>query len=71
MRLLDGFGFEEKRLAFEALSVQVVANVREWEVCGAISLGKDGAASATCRVAPSLSRCGASAAVPFTVRRAA
>ncbi len=35
---LDGFGFDEKRLALEALAVQVVANGREWQLLGEVPL---------------------------------
>ena len=37
-RNLDAFGFREKRLAFEALAVQIVANGRDWRLDGAIPL---------------------------------
>lgn len=36
---LETFGFEEKRLALEALGICVVANGREWSLHGAIPLG--------------------------------
>ena len=37
-RNIDTFGFEEKRLALEALGVRVVANGRDWQLHGTIPL---------------------------------
>jgi site-specific DNA recombinase len=38
---LESFGFDEKRLALEALDVTVVANGREWRITGSIPLEED------------------------------
>ena len=37
---IDDFGFDEKRLALEALDVTVVANGRQWRIRGSIPFGR-------------------------------
>jgi len=40
-RNLDAFGFEEKRLALEALNVRVLANGREWSLSGSFPIEQE------------------------------
>lgn len=42
---LDSFGFEEKRLALEALGIRVTANGREWQLQGSVPVDTAGGVS--------------------------
>jgi site-specific DNA recombinase len=43
---LDRFGFEEKRMAYEALQVRITANGADWTLLGSIPLDRDDALEA-------------------------
>jgi hypothetical protein len=38
---LDSFGFEEKRMAFQALQIRITANGGDWDVDGSIPIPLD------------------------------
>ncbi len=44
---LSALGFDEKRLALEALSIKVIANGREWQIQGTIPIENAGVSSPT------------------------
>jgi len=52
---LDTFGFEEKRLALEALEVRVTGSGREWTISGSIPLDTPEAGAMVCVSAHNMS----------------